>query len=647
MSFDISILDRRFVTSALNPRTRFSLPQLPMIRVVDVPLPPYYMDAQFNIELLKKSLELKSDVNPDDEAIDYFFACEGKMKAYNENFSKLASNPKFSPVLRRWKHELHKILGDAPVLRYPTKITSGATASCKTGSSPLVRLKSFQITPELRDFISASLPLGYYFPVPTQVEGIAKLKLVPKTCMISRMIILGLSGNLFAQCDIGLQIRDLLRVRGVDTSTAPNIHAELARIGSQYNLSWSTIDLRNANALICTALVKELTPPAWYAYMNAARESHLMVPRGPNGGSEYVHELQMFMSAGNGFCFEFETAIFYSLLKTARFFTHNKLKPKSTKVSAFGDDLICDFTIVDFLKRICNYVGFEINESKSFQYGYFKESCGGDYLQGEYVRPVYLKGRCQSTYDKIVLANQIFSKYSERWTRSIKRTWLLLLRSIPREERLFGPSHYDGVIHSHRFSAKTRSNAWGKTEFLGWENLPTKDSYTSFSVISKGTKLDVVLPLIAGGYMRGWGQPLYTLCNVYDSTQHDSYFMRVRGKWNSWRFLPLPPKSEFILSSDVRLYKLRYEPKPDGGSKFSPVLTWRIFTEFPSGIDETDPLSIFDVLDKTNPLLNTEEVVARGNQRYEAAINALHSVLVARLTTLTPIENYTITTFDF
>lgn len=57
----------------------------------------------------------------------------------------------------------------------------------------------------------------------------------------------------------------------------------------------------------------------------------------------------------------------------------------------FGDDLYCPSSCYDRVSTNLQKVGLKVNTDKSFRWSHFRESCGGDYYNGQDVAPVRLK----------------------------------------------------------------------------------------------------------------------------------------------------------------------------------------------------------------------------------------------------------------
>jgi hypothetical protein len=150
-------------------------------------------------------------------------------------------------------------------------------------------------------------------------------------------------------------------------------------------------------------------------------------------GEEHVNE--MFSSMGNGFTFELETLIFYSVARTCAYF-----RGISGVISVYGDDIICPSMLADDLTWVLEYLGFTVNTEKSFVSGPFRESCGGHYHNGVDVTPFYLRKPIETLVDLIHVANAI-RLWSDRLGLGVldpvlRDTWTWLQSHIP--ENLWG-----------------------------------------------------------------------------------------------------------------------------------------------------------------------------------------------------------------
>ncbi len=176
------------------------------------------------------------------------------------------------------------------------------------------------------------------------------------------------------------------RSLGIDLASQPDVNRMMARIGAETG-SYGTTDLSSASDSIAVTLCEWACPPTFFKWLKHFRSE---TTRFPNGQEK---ELRMISTMGNGFTFPLETVIFACAVRavyqskglSAHFVGGNR------NAAVFGDDIIvrkdCFDTVNQFLRRL----GFTVNESKSFNTGSFRESCGFDYYGCTNVRPVFVE----------------------------------------------------------------------------------------------------------------------------------------------------------------------------------------------------------------------------------------------------------------
>lgn len=76
--------------------------------------------------------------------------------------------------------------------------------------------------------------------------------------------------------------------------------------------------------------------------------------------------------------------------------------------AVFGDDIIVVKSAYDQVREVLVALGFIVNDSKSYSEGLFRESCGHDYYDGYWVRPVYCetlssKQDCTSLFNRLTV----------------------------------------------------------------------------------------------------------------------------------------------------------------------------------------------------------------------------------------------------
>lgn len=220
---------------------------------------------------------------------------------------------------------------------------------------------------------------------------------VPKNATIDRCACKEPDINMFLQKGVGSVIRNRLRRCGVNLNDQER-NKSLARIGSLTG-SLATLDLSSASDSVTTSAVELLLPPLWFSHLNALRCDLTIID-----GEE--HRNEMFSSMGNGFTFELESLLFFSLARSCAYFEGIK-----GVISVYGDDIICPVELTDTLTWVLGWFGFEVNTDKSFSSGPFRESCGGHFYNGYDITPFYVRAPIQKMTDLIHLGNSI-----RRWS---------------------------------------------------------------------------------------------------------------------------------------------------------------------------------------------------------------------------------------
>jgi hypothetical protein len=122
----------------------------------------------------------------------------------------------------------------------------------------------------------------------------------------------------------------------------------------------------------------EFLPSDWFELLELFRSSYTLV-------EDRYHENEKFSSMGNGYTFELESLIFAAVAYSAVPLCEHHL------VGIYGDDIIVPQAYASDVVDALNYLGFKVNERKSFLAGSFFESCGTDWFKGQNVRPFYLR----------------------------------------------------------------------------------------------------------------------------------------------------------------------------------------------------------------------------------------------------------------
>lgn len=238
---------------------------------------------------------------------------------------------------------------------------------------------------------------------PVEVDG-SNVSLVPKTVDTARMICVEPSLNMFFQLGFGTCIEQRLLDYGINLSLQPDVNKSMAKVGSN-NQWFSTIDLSSASDSISLGLLRFLEIPELSGIIHLLRSPVAKLP-----GTCTPEVLHCVSTMGNGFTFPLQTALFLCILRSALIMSSMVPSQKDCAIdqrnhSVFGDDLIIPqgkpFRMVS---RLLSLLGFKINRKKTFEEGFFRESCGGDFYRSNPVRPVFLK-RLKTRQDGVVILN--------------------------------------------------------------------------------------------------------------------------------------------------------------------------------------------------------------------------------------------------
>jgi hypothetical protein len=340
-------------------------------------------------------------------AINKWLATERQNEATNDRLLLLHEDYNLLPRVS-WSSFREKvlaivtqILGDSVPLEALIGSFSGgaSTSRGRTSSYPaskyLGKADSTEQALEWLHLISEEIPgwSQFWDQVDFNLVKGNMLFTVPKKTDIDRCACKEPDVNMFLQKGLGNYIRKSLRRYGVNLNDQ-SINRALARDGSRSG-HLATLDLSSASDSISYELVQCFLPPLWFDCLRAIRCPITIID-----GEEHVNE--MFSSMGNGFTFELESLLFFSIARAVAYF-----RGISGVINVYGDDIICPVGIADDLSWVLGVLGFEVNSDKSFSSGPFRESCGGHYHNGDDITPFYVKAPIEKLTDLIHFANKL------------------------------------------------------------------------------------------------------------------------------------------------------------------------------------------------------------------------------------------------
>lgn len=268
----------------------------------------------------------------------------------------------------------------------------------------------------------------------------SELFTVPKTALIDRFACREPRWNVYLQLGIGELISQRLRRYGQDLQDQSR-NQRAARRAWKDRLV--TIDLSSASDTVATNLVVDLLAecdPLWLDLLLLTR-----CPYTEYKGKRF--KLEKISSMGNGYTFPLESLIFYVFSWAAC----TVMRARPGNIQVYGDDIIVPAESSSALIEALTHVGFTVNTAKTYTSGVFFESCGEDYYRGENVRPMFIKTSPTDLAESYVLYNKIVRKahiangfYRQRWLQLGEQ----VIRHIPADLRLFGPTSVGGVLHA-------------------------------------------------------------------------------------------------------------------------------------------------------------------------------------------------------
>jgi hypothetical protein len=482
--------------------------------------------------LYSKSEFLNIGVSRCGVALSAFLAAEATCAETNRRLKRLAKNPSLMDsalhgVFHHAQRKISRILGDVPSLsELKVAFGPGATTSvsgafscpraklssrfeCSSNTSPTVALLLEEIPAWVANQCVQDSSDSWIASV-SVVPG--KLGFVPKNAKTDRTIVVEPILNGLFQKGLGSFMKGRLAKAGVNLRSQTR-NQGLACKGSQVG-SVATVDLTMASDTLSAELVKHMLPFDWFNLLDSLRTPEITL-----GSSEDALTLEKFSSMGNGFTFELESLIFYSLA----FGVCSYLGLSTVDVSTYGDDIIIPTEAYTLLESALGFAGFSVNEKKSFSTGYFRESCGADYYNGFDIRPFYQKDLVSDR--TLYSAHNWFVRHGEL---ALARCCLNHIE-FP-DEILYGPDGYGdghliGDFRIRRNRAIVRSgwdggvfDTYSLKQRINKTPLPGDAVLPTYSVYTRSGELDSTNPDVVRG-SRGYSKiSIYTLeRNIFHS----------------------------------------------------------------------------------------------------------------------------------
>jgi len=331
------------------------------------------------------------DIGLEDQAIQEYLETEGELGAVVLNDDEMLDG--ISAIIKDW-------FGSFSLDDLRPKHGSGSVAE-----GPLTLAEKFnrmKIDDTIKIVLrNPSFEFSYqdYFPDPPG-EGLDRCSrtiFVPKTALKLRTISMEPIALQYLQQGVMYALYSFIaqhpymgvRIRLDDQSQ----NQVLAMEGSIYQ-NYGTIDLSHASDSVSWCLVRRVfkSVPLLYKWLLATRSRETCLPDGSR------LQLRKFAPMGSALCFPIECILFAAIVEYASRKVCRQSKQPMALYSVYGDDLVVQSTCYDEIIKTLVACGFSVNTSKSYNTGFYRESCGKEYYAGIdisalYYRVPYYSGR--------------------------------------------------------------------------------------------------------------------------------------------------------------------------------------------------------------------------------------------------------------
>lgn len=237
--------------------------------------------------------------------------------------------------------------------------------------------------------------------VPPGAETPVRVITVPKTAVKARVIAMEPTNVQYVQQAL---LREFTRLFSGNSPFVALDNQDrnrmLAQAGSKTG-RLATLDLSEASDRVTVRVVSAVFRD-YPLLLRALLASRSMTARLPSGK---VIPLRKFASMGSATCFPVEAIVFATVALNSyrKWLGHSQLTQSDLRrarehISVFGDDIIIPSETVHCVASDLASIGAKVNADKSFWTGRFRESCGGDYYDGEDVTVTRLRRRLPSSH---------------------------------------------------------------------------------------------------------------------------------------------------------------------------------------------------------------------------------------------------------
>jgi hypothetical protein len=220
-----------------------------------------------------------------------------------------------------------------------------------------------------------------------ETEAVSRLLFVPKDSRGPRTISCEPKELMFAQQGVAQNLMELFhhRTAGRINFIDQTINGNLAKLSS-VSQEFATVDLKDASDRVSTALVERVFPDWVLPWLHALRSTSTLLPDGT-----VFRNHRKFAPMGSAICFPIESLLFWAIAVVACRKTGCSYAEAMRRVYVYGDDIIIPVHAVDELVSLMAKFALEVNLSKTYARGPFRESCGVDAWNGHLVTPLRVK----------------------------------------------------------------------------------------------------------------------------------------------------------------------------------------------------------------------------------------------------------------
>lgn len=543
--------------------------------------------------------------------------------------NKIDDSTSFGRVMLMARERMHEVLGGFnEIYDVKPRFTSGASLTLPRvkASSPFERFKASEGSGHLRKVFDRRRKEGIVrfsftdraFPQTRGTDDFyTKIDFAPKYWNVLRIIGKNPTSPMACQAGVGDWMSYRAKsILGINITTAQDKHKTLARMASLVDSYLMTADQNEASDRILRVLIWWLIPSNVFEYLVDITPTKLQLP---DGSTVHTH---MMAPAGNGYIFPLQTILFHTLAYCVC--KEMNIKPE---VYSYGDDLIAPSAIYTQLNQVFKLLGLKMNPNKTFRDGSARESCGGDYILGSDVRPLYVKHIPSTVSEWFSVINGIrrvgYDNNLGYWrTNNFRRLWLWCISNVPKSSRLFAPCHYGdtaiGTPDQRWYHLIYKTKYFDGSKMVNYPNGGLREGipYSGWYININATKS-------AG---RGETYPEHTKGVKQHNLLRLTSLESVRGAGDTLRVFTRG-KDGKPLSEPLKKYS--FSPFFNRDERVIQRISVPLTLACPAPSDNIDDL--FDHLGPDNPLADVQAVIDRCNKRYAAAYDSLLGILQNRL----------------